>query len=94
MIDSIQALQKLQGNYQAVSSNPAVAQQVKEEFLAIFYRELLKQSFQPPTLSSGGDNSSGLAGSIVSDMYIDKMAQELAQSGSLSLDNLLTEGTK
>lgn len=62
-------------------------QKVKEEFLAIFYKELLKQSFKPPKLSIGNEDNS-LTRTFGSDMLVERLALELARSGAFSTENL------
>lgn len=91
MIENIQPLSAAQASaQQSVSVNAAVAQQVKEEFLALFYRELLKQSFQAPSLSiNGEEDTNNLPRQLSSDIFVEHMAQELAKSGAISLDQVL-----
>ncbi|MGB9613667.1 MAG: hypothetical protein ACPL4K_05815 [Candidatus Margulisiibacteriota bacterium] len=57
---------------------------VKEEFLAIFYKEILKQVFKSPDLRLGDNEqkSMDLVGSFGSDLMIDQLARELARKGS------------
>jgi|GEM_PF-1149925 len=62
-------------------------QKVKEEFLAVFYKELLKQAFKPPKLGMGEDESSFMS-TFGSDIMVEKMALELAQSGAFSARDL------
>jgi hypothetical protein len=56
-------------------SGEAQRQRVEQEFLAIFYKEILKDAFKAPNLSSG---------SLGSDMLVEQFAEELAQSRSFS----------
>lgn len=83
-------LQGIQG-YQALSQIQMVPgierQKVKEEFLAIFYKEILKQSFKPPKLGVESENDS-LTGTFGSDMLVERLALELARSGAFSPENL------
>jgi hypothetical protein len=60
---------------------------VEQEFLAIFYKELLKDAFKPPKLNSG-ENSISFA----SDMMVEQFAKELAQSSSFSGIDLFPNG--
>lgn len=62
-------------------------QKVKEEFLAIFYKELLKQAFKPPKLSIENEDNS-LTRTFGSDMLVERLALELARSEAFSAENL------
>jgi Rod binding domain-containing protein len=91
MIDSLSTIQRLAQNYQQAGlSNTPAAQQVKTEFMAIFYKELLKQSFQSPSLSLGGDddNNPSPVKLFASDILVEKLAMELARNGAISADQL------
>lgn len=59
---------------------------VKEQFMAIFYKELLKKAIKMPTFSSASQKDS-MSATFASDILINKMALELAQSKSFSADN-------
>ena len=69
----------------------AGSQKVKEEFLAIFYKELLKQAFKPPKLGMG-DEENSLSTTFGSDLFVERLALELARSGAFSTDNLFPTG--
>ena len=62
-------------------------QKIKEEFLSIFYKEILKQSFKTPNFG-GSENSNSVMGMFGSDILVEKLALELAQSKSFSIDSL------
>ena len=62
--------------------------EAKDEFMAIFYKEILKQAFKPPRFSID-EESDSFGSSIVSDYMMDRMALELAQTGSFSADNFM-----
>ncbi|OGC06266.1 hypothetical protein A3H38_01005 [candidate division WOR-1 bacterium RIFCSPLOWO2_02_FULL_46_20] len=63
-------------------------EQVKDEFLVIFYKELLKQAFAPPTFGVAEEKNS--FGSLVgNDLMIEKLAMELAESRAFALENVL-----
>ena len=84
----IRGIENLQ-NIRADQIDPRVAAKVKEEFMALFYKEILKQAFKPPTSGFGekGEENSML-GAFSSDLLIEKMALELAQSKSFSAEQL------
>ena len=60
----------------------APAQQVKNEFAAMFYKEILKQSFK----SSGDENT--LLNGLAQDFFVEKMAEDLAAKNADFLPNL------
>jgi Rod binding domain-containing protein len=70
----------------ARNASGANAAKVKEEFAALFYKEMLKQAFKAPDLSMG-DEESGQSGfsAINTDLMIERLASELAKKGSFSL---------
>ena len=81
-IDNLKTLQMLQT---IKGSGIEGGQKTKEEFLAIFYKELLKQAFKPPKFGIDGENDdSSFIGVFGSDLLVDKLALELAQSGAFS----------
>lgn len=62
---------------------------VEDEFLTIFYKELLKQSFQAPDLSPVGDDeekNNDFGSSFRSDILIEQLARELVKQGTLRPD--------
>ena len=54
-------------------------QSTKTQFMAIFYKELLKQAFKAPNFSYAQDEQPSFGKSYVSDLFLDKMALQLAQ---------------
>jgi hypothetical protein len=85
MIEEVQARQyrqSMQGMERGVSR-----QQVKQEFMAIFYKELLKQSFKPPKF--GLEDNKSFMGTFGSDILLDKMAMQLAADKAFSADKIL-----
>ena len=64
-----------------------------------FYKELLKKAIKMPTFGSA-DQKESLSAAYTSDILINKMALELAQSKSFSADNffpdspVIPKGTK
>ena len=91
-IQGMPGMQALLEYQRSMVLGEAGRQKVKEEFLAIFYKELLKQAFKAPSLSFENENNS-LVGSFGSDLFVEKLALELAQSGAFSADNLFPIGT-
>ncbi|MFH1347319.1 MAG: hypothetical protein ABIH22_01385 [Candidatus Margulisiibacteriota bacterium] len=71
----------------AQATTSAERQKIKEEFLAIFYKELLKKAFKPPSFGLT-ENKNSLTGMFGADILADKLALELAQSKSFSIDKL------
>ena len=72
---------------------------IKSEFLSIFYREILKQAM--PKMSFGEaddeDKTNSFGKTMASEMFINKMALELAQKGAFSADKMFSndiEGEK
>ena len=94
MLEGIQGYQGMFGA-QSTPSMQALAgagsQKVKEEFLAIFYKALLKQAFKPPKLGMG-DEENSLSTTFGSDLLVERLALELARSGAFSADNLFPTG--
>jgi Rod binding domain-containing protein len=97
MIEGIDGLQATPGYgkiTQSINQNP---QKVKEEFLAIFYKEILKQAFSGPDLSLNGEEDSSANKIFTKDLLVEKLAQELAQRGAFSANDLFpaaaVEGT-
>lgn len=60
---------------------------VKEEFMALFYKELLKQAIKPPNFS-GTDGNNSISSMYTSDILLDKLAVELTKNQAFSADNL------
>jgi hypothetical protein len=88
MIDSLSPL-----NYGRITpaARSAAAAKVKEEFLVIFYKELLKQVFKSPELSMGEekDNSNNFVSSFNSDLMVEQMAQLMVQKSFANMPNFL-----
>jgi len=66
----------------------ANAQKVKEEFLTYFYKEILKQAVTVPDLSLGGEENNSVSKIFTADLMVEKLAQELVQSGAFSTKDL------
>ena len=90
MVDGIENIQsrRIVDGYQVMpASDFNRRQQVQQEFMAIFYKELLKQSFKTPTFGLEESNSSFMS-TFGSDMLVDKLAMELAQSQNFKAANV------
>jgi len=94
MVQGIESINNMQSmlalrNYQGVNNlTPQAREKVKEEFLALFYKELLKQAFKPPNLGWGDENNTSFSSTFGSDLMVEKLAVELAQSKTFSAANL------
>lgn len=98
MLEGIYGIQGIQDTQSIVNmqvlrqlGQAQASQKVKDEFMAIFYKELLKQAFKPPNVgfSGEGENSSNsIAAVFSSDLLVEKMALELAQSRAFSVDDI------
>jgi hypothetical protein len=90
MIESLSPLAGLSRSYTqaAPALPPGTAARVKDEFLTIFYKELLKQSFKAPALGVPGEEEeqNDFMSTFRSDILIEQMAQELVKSGQLRPD--------
>ncbi|MFH1541848.1 MAG: hypothetical protein ABIE84_02015 [bacterium] len=62
--------------------------QTEQEFLAIFYKELLKQTFKTPDFGIGEEGNTP-AKNLASEILIDKLSLELARKGSFTPDQIL-----
>jgi Rod binding domain-containing protein len=86
-INNIQSRRIVEGYPVIQASEYSARQKVQQEFMAIFYKELLKQSFKTPTFGLEENNSSFMS-TFGSDMLIDKLALELARSQAFSAANV------
>jgi len=69
--------------------SPDKAAAVQEEFLAIFYKELLKQAFSAPKLSMLGEDdeqNNTFTSAYSSDMLIEELAKVMVKNNSLQAD--------
>ena len=91
-IENLQNLEQMKALVELQRSNqidPRVASKVKEEFMALFYKEILKQAFKPPTAGLGEEGEeNGMLGAFSSDLLVEKLALELARSKSFSAEQL------
>ena len=85
-LEQMKALVNLERSSQI---DPRVASKVKEEFMALFYKEILKQAFKPPTSGFGEEGEeNSMLGAFSSDMLVEKLALELARSKSFRAEQL------
>jgi len=56
--------------------------EAKEEFLTIFYKELLRQVFKAPDLSIGAEEGNQAMNFFGSDLMVEQLARQLACKGS------------
>jgi len=70
------------------AASEAERSRVKEEFLAVFYKELLKQAFKPPRLGVDNEENNSMTTTFGSDLLVERLALELAQSGAFSAENI------
>jgi hypothetical protein len=90
-LEDTQGLQDLQAlmAYRGLgAASEAERSRVKEEFLAVFYKELLKQAFKPPRLGVSDEENNSMTTTFGSDLLVERLALELAQSGAFSAENL------
>ena len=62
---------------------------MQDEFLTIFYKELLKQTFKAPDLNPLGEDQESdgnFVSAFRSDLLVEQLAQELVKSGQLRPD--------
>ncbi len=81
---------RIVGSYQA--SGAAATddrQKAQEQFLAIFYKEILKQTFKAPNFSLNKDEDQSLSRVFSSDLMVEQMAIELAKNGAFSVQNIM-----
>lgn len=64
----------------ALRGSNIASTEAQDEFLTIFYKELLKQAFKVPDLSLGEENQFMIYNS---DLMVEQLARELVKSGSL-----------
>jgi len=62
-------------------------QKVKDEFLALFYKEILKQAFDSPSFSTYGEEENSMSAMFTSDIMVGKMAEQLVKSKAFSAEN-------
>ncbi|MDD5382857.1 MAG: hypothetical protein PHH60_04295 [Candidatus Margulisbacteria bacterium] len=68
-------------------------EKVKQEFMTIFYKEMLKQSFKPSEFGLSEENNS-FSSAIGSDVLMEKFAAQLAETKAFSIDNVFPAETE
>ena len=90
-LEDTQGLQDLQAlmAYRSLGATSGTERsKVKQEFLAVFYKELLKQAFKPPRFGVDNEENNSMTSTFGSDLLVERLALELAQSGAFSAENL------
>jgi hypothetical protein len=67
------------------AARAAASARVSEEFLTIFYKELLKQVIKTPNLSFGEEKESNNFTNFNSDLMVEQLAQQLAKNAAFTL---------
>ncbi|MFA6169543.1 MAG: hypothetical protein WCW67_02300 [Candidatus Margulisiibacteriota bacterium] len=59
-------------------------EQVKEEFMTMFYKEMLKQTFKAPKLGPVDDENAGQSAysTLTADLMVEQLARQMAQSAN------------
>ena len=70
--------------YQVQPAAVSRDEQVKEEFMTMFYKEMLKQTFKAPKLGpvEEDDANPSAYSTMTSDLMIDQLAKQMAQSAN------------
>ncbi len=79
MLDGISNAAKAQAMQQFNAADNITDEQAKEEFLTLFYKEMLKQSFKAPRLSMADENNTSFSSMFSSEIMVNKIAGELAR---------------
>ncbi|MBI5399136.1 hypothetical protein HZB07_00770 [Candidatus Saganbacteria bacterium] len=66
-------------------------QEIKEEFLSLFYKEVLKNFIHPPQISLSDEKEASMGSLFASDMLVNQMALELARSKAFSAADLFPD---
>ena len=86
-IDSLSGSYSSYANLMKAAGSNSRSPEVQKEFLTIFYKELLKQTFKAPDLSFDTDQEkeekNPFLSSVGSDAMIDQLAQEMASRAAL-----------
>ncbi|MBU1026514.1 MAG: hypothetical protein KKA31_02170 [Candidatus Margulisbacteria bacterium] len=83
---SMRILESYQSSGAAATTDKQKAQ---EQFLAIFYKEILKQTFKAPSFSISKDEDASLSKVFSSDLMVEQMAIELAKNGAFSAQDIM-----
>lgn len=89
MIEGLSSYIGIRNNYQilnqfgasgALTKETSSENKVREEFLTIFYKELLKQAFSASSLGlNTEENENNMVSSFSSDIMVEHLARQLAQ---------------
>lgn len=86
MIEAVNPLINPSNIWSALPALSAGApQKVSEEFLTIFYKEILKQMVKTPDLSLGSEDSNTTFSSFNSDLMVEQLAKQLAKDQAKNL---------
>jgi hypothetical protein len=85
---SLSAYAGVSNNYQDLypAAQAAASSGVEQEFLEIFYKQLLKQAFQAPNFAPFAEedgNSNSFFTAFKNDIIVDQLAQELVRGTDL-----------
>jgi len=91
MFDPISGLQGIQSTGDLRILSAQSKPKAEEEFLALFYKELLKQVFTPPKFGLENEDNSSFSNTFTSDLLVEKMALELARKQAFSAGQLFPD---
>lgn len=87
MVEPINPLVRSTSSYAELlpAARTSAGAQAQSEFMAVFYKEMLKQVFQAPNLSPlEADEQTGYASNINREMLIDQLAEHMAKKAIAS----------
>ncbi|MFA6431470.1 MAG: hypothetical protein WCV91_03705 [Candidatus Margulisiibacteriota bacterium] len=89
MLNTISSINNSGGN---ITSKEATREEkVKQDFMALFYKEILKQIVKTPNLSMDEDEDSGISNPVATyynDLMVEQIAKDWVQKGYLPIDML------
>ncbi len=84
-VNNLQSLMAINGvNADIIRAVQSGKQTSQDEFLAMFYKEILKQSIKPSTLGFSDDSTNAAIGMYGADVLLEKLAIQLADDQSAS----------
>ena len=86
MLDTISSINNSDGNI--ASKEASREDKVKQDFMALFYKEILKQIVKTPNLSIDEDEDSGLSNPVstyYNDLMVEQIAKDWVQKGYLPI---------
>ena len=86
----VEAINGITGNYYdgiPVIQPAKGREKVQQEFMALYYKEILKQAFKTPDLGLDKENAS-FSQTFGKDILVEQMAMELARSKAYSAQNI------